>query len=145
MPSTILQQRGDYPIWTQVSTRYSDQDPMGHVNNVAITAFLESGRVALYTQFFADTPLPPQCLVLARLSIDYLHEITFPGAVDVGGRLEAVGDKSITTRYAIFQSDTCCVIGQSVNVFFDPETRQSAEPPASVRPTVECLRAVIAG
>ena len=118
---------------------------MRHVNNVAITAFLESGRVALYTKLFAETPLPPHCLVLARLSVDYLHEVIFPDPVDVGCRLEAVGDKSITTHYAIFQHDICCVVSQSVNVFFDPQTRRSAEPPAQVRPTVQRLRAQLAG
>ena len=110
MASTISQRRNDYATWTQVSTRYSDQDPMRHVNNVAITAFLESGRVALYTKLFAETPLPPHCLVLARLSVDYLHEVTFPDPVDVGCRLAAVGDKSIRGMFGI-RAKSCCSLG----------------------------------
>lgn len=145
MTSVISRRRSDYQNWTEVSTRYSDQDPMQHVNNVAITAFLESGRVGLFQRLFSETPLPPQCIVLAGLSIDYLHEITFPDPVEVGGRLAAIGDRSITTHYAIFQRDICCVVSQSVNVFFDPETRRSAEPPPEVRPTVKLLRSSIAG
>ncbi len=145
MTNMISRNRSDYLNWTSVSTRYSDQDPMRHINNVAITAFLESGRVGLFQRLFSDTPLPPHCIVLASLSVDYLHEITFPDPVEVGGRLAAIGDRSITTHYTIFQRDICCVVSQSVNVFFDPDTRCSAGPPPQVRATIERLRAEIAG
>ncbi len=140
MTNVIPRLHSDYQHWISVSTRYSDQDPMQHINNVAITAFLESGRFSLFSQLFANTPLPSQCLVLAGLSVDYLREITFPDPVEVGGRLASIGDRSITTQYAIFQRDVCCVVSQSINVFFDPATRRSAEPPAEVRPTIKRLR-----
>ena len=72
-------------------------------------------------------------MVLAKLTVDYLKEITFPGTVDVGGRLTYVGTKSMRTEFAIFQRDTCCVVSESVNVFFDPETRASAPPPEDAK------------
>lgn len=131
--AVIPRSREGYSIWTPVNIRYSDQDPMGHVNNVAITAFLESGRSGLLQAIFANRELPPRGMVLAHLGIDYLHEIKFPGTVDVGARLARVGEKSLTGHFAVFRDDVCCVVSESTNVFFDPETRKSAPPPPVAR------------
>lgn len=138
--SAISRNRRDYQHWTKVSLRYSDQDPLNHINNVAITALIESGRVGLFETMLCDTPLETGRIVLANLTIDYLHEITYPGSVDVGGMLAAVGDRSVTTRYAVFQGDVCCVVSQSVNVYFDPVNRRSAPPPPGVREAFERFR-----
>lgn len=116
-----------YPVVTPVSLRYSDQDPMRHINNVAITAILESGRSGLMEAIFQEAS-PKRGMVLVSLMVDYLHEITFPDTVEVAGRLEKIGGRSMTTQYAIFQNGTCCVLCRSVNVFFDMEARRSAAP-----------------
>ena len=129
--------RGAYPVLTPVTIRYSDQDPMQHINNVAITAYLESGRTGLFNQLF-DGELPARGMVLARLTVDYLNEIKFnAGMIEVGGRLSKIGGRSLTTEYAIFQGETCCVVSQSVNVFFDPEKRVSVQPSDSVIAAME--------
>ena len=120
--------RQDYSIWTPVSIRYSDQDPNRHVNNVAITAFLESGRTGMLREIFPMGALPVGSMVLASLTVDYLKEILFPGTVDVGARLASVGQRSFKGHFAIFQNDVCCVTSSSVNVFFDSATRTSASP-----------------
>ncbi|MEM1038701.1 MAG: thioesterase family protein [Pseudomonadota bacterium] len=128
---TISRHRTDYAFWTDVTIRYSDQDPMGHVNNVAIAAYFESGRMTLLEEIFRETGLPDRGMVLARLAIDYLQEITmdFAGqSIAVGGRLARVGGRSMTTHYALFKGDTCCAVSESVNVFFDPSTRTSSAP-----------------
>ena len=142
MTSVISRVRSDYQHWISVSTRYSDQDPMQHINNVAITAFLESGRFSLFRQMFADTPLPSQCLVLAGLSVDYLHEITFPDPVEVGGRLASIGGQVDNNPVRDFPARCLAVSCRNRSMFSSiPATRRSAEPPAEVLPTIERLRA----
>ena len=141
---TIPREAGAYAHFTPVTLRYSDQDPMSHINNVAVAAYLESGRMGLLHHIFREAPLPPRGMVLARLAIDYLHEIRFPRPVRVGGRLAKVGGRSITTHYAVFQEtgggeERCCVVSESVNVFFDPETRRSCEPPDEIARLLERL------
>ncbi len=136
----ISRDPSDYQHWTKVTIRYSDQDPLQHVNNVAITAFLESGRVGLFEHILAGTPLETGRIVLAGLTVDYLHEISYPGTIEVGGMLAAVGDRSVTTHYAIFQHGICCVVSRSVNVYFDPVRRRSAPPPPEVREAFELFR-----
>ncbi|MCY6381621.1 acyl-CoA thioesterase [Hoeflea prorocentri] len=138
---TIPRSRNSYSIWTPVSIRFSDQDPLAHVNNVAITAFLESGRVGFFNQVLDSPEILARGLVLARLTVDYLNEITYPGTVEVGGRLSSIGERSVITHYAAFHGDTCCVVSESVNVFFDPETRRSTIPPEEVRAALDRLLA----
>ena len=133
MSDTIPRDRDAFSVITPVTLRFSDQDPLRHINNVAITALLESGRTGLFAHLFKEHGVPIGRMVLARLTVDYLKEITFPGTVDVGGRLTHVGTKSMRTEFAIFQRDTCCVVSESVNVFFDPDTRQAAQPPENVK------------
>ena len=122
-----------------VTLRYSDQDPMGHVNNVAVTALLESGRMGFLSHLFRDVALPPRGMVLAHLDVDFLHEIVLPEPGEVGGRLARVGRRSLTTQYAVFQGEQCCVTSESVNVFFDPDTRRSTEPAARIAAVLEKL------
>jgi acyl-CoA thioester hydrolase len=129
---TIPRSRDAYDFWCPVTLRFSDQDPMRHINNVAITAYLESGRVALFEGLLESSNRSAFSMVLARITVDFLNEITWPHPVDVGGRLVKVGGRSMVSHYAIFQGETCCVVSESVNVFFDKTTRKSAEPPEEI-------------
>lgn len=135
--NTIPRDREAYDHFTSVTIRFSDQDPMGHVNNVATAAFFESGRFGFFGHLFGDTPMPWKGMILASVSIDYLREILFPGTVEIGGRLAALGDRSMTTHYAIFKDGVCCSVSQAVTVFFDPVARTSAPPSPEVRARLE--------
>ncbi len=139
--NTIPRNREAYDQFTTVTIRFSDQDPMGHVNNVATAAFFESGRFGFFNHLFDDTPMPWKGMILASVSIDYLREIMFPGTVEIGGRLAALGDRSMTTQYAIFKEGACCAVSQAVNVFFDPVARTSAPPAPDVRERLEAYMA----
>lgn len=139
----IPRDRDAYSYWTPVSIRYSDQDPMEHVNNVAVTAFLEAGRVGFIRHIFRDADLHPKGIILASMTVDFLHEVTFPGTVEVGGILADLGERSMTMQYGVFQGDTCCVVSRSVMVFFNPETRRSTAPEPELKAALE--RFLIAG
>ena len=133
----ISRDREAYSVWTPVNIRYSDQDPMGHVNNVAVAAFLESGRTGLLHEMLPGDLLPKRGMVLAHLAIDYLKEMKFPGTVEVGARLSRVGTKSLTAEFVVFHDDVCCIVSESVNVFFDPTTRTSAPPSPEIKAALD--------
>ena len=140
----IPREREAYDHWATVTLRYSDQDAMGHINNVAVAAYFEAGRLSLFSHLFEGATSVLHGMVLARLSIDYLAEMHFRGeapTVEVGGRLARVGGRSLTTHYAAFQGGQVCAVSESVNVFFDPVTRRSREPPADVAARLEALMA----
>lgn len=135
--TTDLTSKSTFSHWSEVSIRYSDQDPMGHVNNVAIAQYVEVGRVH-YIQRFLDLIGPTSLdFILARVVIDYKNEFMFPGTVEIGGRLTRLGNKSLTTGFGLFLGDMCVATSESVNVFFDMTTRTSAAPPPEVRAALE--------
>lgn len=122
-----------YRIFEPVTLRYSDQDSMGHVNNVAYAALIEAGRIGLFTELLKNEDDQSLNFVLAHVAIDYRKEMHFPGTVEVGGRVMKVGRSSITTGFGCFLGGTCHATATCVNVYFDPETRLSRPFPERLR------------
>lgn len=130
-----LTDRNSFRLWTRMTVRFSDQDAMGHVNNAVYAQWFEAPRVLLLDPFL-DTN-SSLSTVLAKITIDYLHETSFPGEVDVGGRLLSIGRRSLRSGFAVFRDSRCLATAECVNVFFDTETRRSTDPPAEVRAAIE--------
>lgn len=126
-----LTSRASFRHWTSLTIRFCDQDPMGHVNNNAYSVYFETSRV-LFLDRFLDGGGPIDT-VLARITIDFLHETHFPGTLQVGARLLGIGNKSVRSGYGLFREERCIATARCVNVFFDTRRRCSALPPERVR------------
>lgn len=122
-----------FETFETVTLRYSDEDSMGHINNVAYAAYFEAGRMGLFSELLRGLGDQKFNFVLASVTIDYLKEMHFPGDLKVGGRLIRVGEKSITTGYGAFLNGVCHATSTCVNVYFDPRTRKSRPFPADFR------------
>ncbi|MEX2520882.1 MAG: thioesterase family protein [Paracoccaceae bacterium] len=131
--TTELNDISSYTMFEPVTLRYSDQDGMGHVNNVAYAALFEAGRLGLLTALLEGAGDQRFNFVLANLNIDYRQEMHFPGTVQVGGKLLRFGEKSITTGFGAFLNGVCHATATCVNVFFDPVTRRSRPFPDNIR------------
>lgn len=129
--------RASFNHWTSVTIRFSDQDPLGHVNNVAVGAYVEASRTILIHDALLPDKYPDLNFALVHLEIDYRAEFRYPGIVDVGGRINRLGTKSFATSYGLFVGDLCVATAGSVNVFFDTAKRAGVEPPADVRAMLE--------
>lgn len=124
--------------WTQVTLRFSDQDSLGHINNVAYAAYVEQARVALIDALLRQRGKGAGIdYILANVHIDYRREMHFPGVVDIGARLLRVGTKSITSGYGLFKDSANVATATSVNVFFDPESGRSMAIPEALRKVLE--------
>ncbi|KPF43882.1 thioesterase family protein [Rhizobium sp. AAP43] len=115
----------DFPGRAYDKLRYGDTDRQGHVNNAVFATFMETGRVELI--YAEDEPLlePGFSFVLAKLDIDYLAEVLWPGTVEIGTRVLKVGRSSATMEQAVFQNGICCALALTVVVHFDQQTRKS--------------------
>ena len=134
-----LTRRDTYRHFTAVTIRYSDQDSMGHVNNVSFGAYIEAARTMLIQGFLDHFDHPGLDFILARVVIDYRRELHYPGTVEVGARLIRLGSKSLTYGYGVFLGDSCIATAESVNVFYDMNTRKSVVPPEDVQARVREL------
>ena len=128
-----LTDAGTFRHWTPVSLRFSDQDSMGHINNVAYAAYVEQARVAFIDTFLRNRGEEGIDYILASVDIDYRREMHFPGTVDIGTRLLRVGNKSITTGYGLFKDGENVATAGSVNVFFDTGSGKTAPIPDTLR------------
>ena len=71
------------------------------------------------------------------MTINFLAETTWPGEVQVGGRLRSIGNRSFRSAYGVFRDDRCLATADCVSVWFDPRERRSVEPPAEDRHAME--------
>ena len=134
MTEIDLTRRETYRHWSPVTIRFSDQDSIGHINNVALAQYFEVGRTAYVYDVIHHAKMEGEIeFILARVVIDFLKELHYPGAVEVGARLTRLGNKSLSSGYGIFQGGTCIATSEAVNVFYDMQTRRSTTPPTRVR------------
>ena len=133
-----LTRRESYRHWSPVTIRFGDQDSLAHVNNVALAQYFEVGRTAYVYDMIRKAGAEGRVeFILARVVIDFVRELHYPGAVEVGSRLTRLGRKSLTTGYGIFRGDACIATSEAVNVFYDMPTRKTMEPPPDVRALLE--------
>jgi acyl-CoA thioester hydrolase len=121
-PSAELDQ---YALKSYEKLRYADTDRQGHVNNAVFATMFETGRVELF--YDRDKPLSSDncAFVVANLTLNYRGEINWPGRVDIGTRVSAIGRSSVTVEQAIFQDGRCVADGHSVVVQMNETTRRS--------------------
>ncbi len=128
----------DFPFRTREKLRYGDTDRQGHVNNAVFATFLETGRVDMLINGGVDVMGPNGALVLARLVLDFRREVNWPGEVEIGTRVAAVGRSSLRLEQAVFQNGACVATGESIVVLTDVTTRRST-------PFSEAARAFLEG
>lgn len=114
----------DYPSHTFEKLRYADTDRQGHVNNAVFATMLETGRVEV---LYADGALHDDgcAFVIAKLELEFLAEITWPGRVEIGTRVATLGRSSMTLEQGLFQNDVCVATARTVIVQVNGQTKRS--------------------
>lgn len=102
-----LSDRSLYRHWSRDTVRFSDQDAGGHVNNVAVVAYFETGRLAFMHGVMPREHPSPRRFVAARVDVHYLRESHWPGDVEIGCGILAVGNSSIRLGAAAFKDGAC--------------------------------------
>ena len=138
MADLILTARATFRAWNSVSVRYNDLDPLGHVNNTAMAIFLEQARCELITPKLKAHGRQFD-MVLASTRLDYLHELKYPGIVEIGTVATRLGSKSFELAHGVFQNGVCAGTGSVVMVVFDLDKRASVVPPDDVRELIAGL------
>jgi acyl-CoA thioester hydrolase len=114
-----------FPIRASSDIRYADLDRQGHVNNAVFATYCEIGRVAFL--YRSDKPLAPEgaTFVIARLEIDFLSELYWPGSVDIGTGVSRIGRSSFGITQGVFSQGRLAAAAQGVLVMMDARTRRS--------------------
>lgn len=113
-----------YPYSIEVPPRYSDLDPMGHINNVAIAGMFETARIGFHHQLSAHPRELGVRWLVAAVSLNYLEEMHFPQPVTIASGFSALGNSSWTILSAAFQDGACCATCETVMVMHGPQGRR---------------------
>lgn len=139
-PRRVLPPLDDFPGRTRDIIRFRDLDPQGHVNNAVFATFFEAGRVILLRA--PGNPLNPPGAnsVLARLDINFLQELHWPGEVEIGTGIAEIGRSSYTFAQAVFHQGGCAATARATMVMIDGATRRARPLPEDVVARLERLR-----
>ena len=121
MPKAEAWQRDpeSYPFSTVTETRFQDLDPLGHINNVAMAALFENGRVRFNRNLGLERPRSGERWLIAAVSIDYVAEAHFPEPVEVMSGIGRIGSSSWDVYSAAFQQGVCVATCVSTLVLTD--------------------------
>jgi acyl-CoA thioester hydrolase len=136
----VLPTLEQFPGRTADVIRFGDLDPQGHVNNTVFATFFETGRVMLLREPGNALSPPGTTSVLARLDINFLKELHWPGSVEIGTGIAEIGRSSFTFLQAIFHEGACAATGRATMVMIDAATRRSRPLPEDVIARLEELR-----
>jgi len=131
-PRPALPQLADFPIRVSDIVRFADIDRQGHVNNAVFATYLESGRVGTIYDAEHGFQVLGATSVLARVEIDFMQELHWPGSVEIGTAVAAIGRSSYTFAQAIFHNGACAAMGRSTLVLIDATTRRSRPLPPEI-------------
>ena len=101
----------EYPWTHREHVRFSDCDPMGHVNNAAYSTYLEQARIGVLGGL--------QPFILARVEIDFRAELRSGETIEVRTRCPRVGTKSFDLEHQIWTGDRLAAEAKSVLVGYD--------------------------
>ena len=121
-------------VWP-VEVRFRDLDALGHVNNAVFLTYLESARIAYWLELSGRSGLAGMDMILARVEIDYRAQAGYREQLDVGVRIAAVGQSSVTMELRVVAREPQRLIAESRNVlvFFDYDANRSRPIPDELR------------
>jgi acyl-CoA thioester hydrolase len=135
--------RSDYKVFYPVTTRWSDNDIYGHVNNVVYYSYFDTvANRYLIEQGGLNISDGSIVAYVVNSGCDYHAPITYPESIDAGVRVERLGNSSVQYGIAIFREDEqeAAAHGHFVHVFVDRETNRSVPIPENLRAALERIQ-----
>ena len=144
MADFVADERRSYKKWSKEILRYSDLDPVGHVNNNAYGQLMENARTLLFDDAqkisgVSNKELQTKDWVIRRLEFDFLKELSYPGEVDVGIAITRLGTSSMIVHHGVFAKDYCAATAMGVSVYFDLSKRASTPIPKEMKQAIKHL------
>lgn len=116
---------GAYPIRSIEKLRFADTDCNGHISNAVFAVCCQNARMEVLSDP-NRAPVPPGAhFVIARLQLDFLGEMHWPGTVEIGTRVEHIGRSSIVLMQGLFLRGRCMARAKSIVVLIDAATRRA--------------------
>ncbi len=134
--------RGEFVHFTEIPTRWMDNDVYGHVNNVVYYAWFDTVvNRWLIENGLLDIGRSEIVGVVVETKCTYRKEFAFPDTVEAGLRVARLGNTSVTYEIGLFHrgDDEPAAYGYFVHVYVERATRRPVPIPVDVRRALESL------
>ena len=138
--SAALRGRGAYRVWREITTRWSDNDAYGHVNNTVYYQWFDTAVNAwLIEAGLLDVAAGDPIGLVVETGCRYARPLAYPEPVELGLAVEHVGRSSVRYRLGVFAkgSDEAAAEGHFVHVYVSRETRRPVSVPEEWRGVLE--------
>lgn len=129
-----------YPYVTAITTRWSDNDIYGHINNVAYYSFFDTAaNHYLIHEGGLDIARGDVIGLVVESHCNYHAPLAYPTRLRAGVRADKLGNRAVTYGIAIFddRDERAAAHGTFVHVFVDRQTRTPVPIPPSLRSALE--------
>jgi len=133
-----------YPYRAPITTRWSDNDIYGHVNNVTYYSYFDSAaNLFLIREGGLDIANGDIIGLVVESHCQFHAPLTYPEELVAGVRVDKLGNRAVTYGLAIFAtgSELAAASGYVVHVFVDRATRKPAAIPDRLRTALMTIRA----
>jgi acyl-CoA thioester hydrolase len=132
----------DYGYVADVTTRWTDNDVYGHVNNAVFYQYFDSvANKFLVEEGGLDIHHSDVIGLVVESGCQYHAPIEYPAALRVGLRVDRLGNRSVTYGLAVFTLDVAQAVahGYFSHVFVDRESRRPVPMPEKLRSALNGL------
>jgi acyl-CoA thioester hydrolase len=135
--------RAAFARFVPVSTRWSDNDVCGHINNAAYYFFFDTAVNAVLVEAGL---LDPASSAIVGLVVEshcvYLSSLAFPDGIEIGVAVERLGRSSVRYRLAAFKAGAPLAAAQGgyTHVYVARATQRPIPIPDGHRRLMERLR-----
>lgn len=122
-----------------IQIRFNDLDAYRHVNNNSYFSYYDIGKDEYFREVFPpDFRLQTVVPIIANIKADFCQPIFYGDPIVMQTRCCRLGNKSFTLQQRALNTRTGTVVCQSetVMVFYDVETQQSAPIPDQYRANI---------
>ena len=136
----IIQMRDQYKFFKGITTRWSDNDRYGHVNNVTYYSYFDTAaNCYLIEQGGFDIDNSPVIGYVVSSACEYKSAVAYPDKIEAGLRVDRLGNSSVQYGVAIFKEgdEVAAAHGYFVHVFVDRLTQKPVAIPEQLRCALE--------
>ncbi len=136
--------RSTYRAFRPIATRWMDNDPYGHMNNVVHYSLFDTGVNGwLIERSLLDIHAGTRIGLVVETGCRYFSELAFPDLVTAGLRVAHLGKSSVRYEIGLFRAgeDIAAAEGFFTHVYVERATRRPQPIDAALRAALEELRA----
>ena len=132
----------NFSIKLEIRIDWSEIDLFGHVNNVAISKYIQSARVNYLEsiglmQLQSETKIGP---ILASTNCQFLKTLFYPGQITIYSKVDFIKNTSFKVKHVMYdEKNQICVEAQDIIVFFDFNKNTKLPIPNEIRERMEKL------